>query len=121
MVHHHPGTFFKPLDSRAFFYHLTAGFVARDNPLVPFGTLSQVFPVNGADIAAADSGRLGLNQHLAPARCGDRIIFKNSGAISGKECPFHGSLHINLLILGAFFKTRVGFERASPHIIIGLG
>jgi hypothetical protein len=98
MVHHYPGTFFKPPDPRTFLYHLTAGFVAGDNSLVPFGTLPLVFPVNRADIAAADSGRLGLNQYLSPTRGRDWILFKNSGTVSRKESPLHGSLHIILLI-----------------------
>jgi hypothetical protein len=98
MVYHHPGTFLKPPDPRAFLYYLTTGFMAGNNPLVAFRSLPLMFPVNGTDIAAANGGCLGLYQYLSPTRGGDGILFKNGGAVSGQKRPLHGSLHTNLLI-----------------------
>jgi hypothetical protein len=101
MIHNHPGALLKTPDSGTFLHNLATGFMAGNDPLVSLGALTYMFPVNGPDIAAADSTSLHLDQYLSVSRGWNWNILQNHRTISGKVSALHRSLHNLLLNVGS--------------------
>ena len=69
MVYNHPIPFFKPLKSLSLFYNYAAGFMpCHQSRNIALRSLSRMFPVNTADVTAADGRGLCLNQYLPMSR-----------------------------------------------------
>ena len=90
MVNNDPVPFFETSQALALFHNHTAGFMAcHHTGDIAFRPFSHMFPVNTADIAAADGGRLRLNQHLSVSGLGDLHIFHFHRAVAGQRRPSH--------------------------------
>lgn len=96
---------------------------ARD---ISLGAFAGVFPVNAADIAAANRGRLCLDKHLAIPGCWNIKLPYLHRAVSRQYCAFHLSLNAHdytsflrpcqdLLIL---IRNSLGFSPAAEKCCI---
>jgi hypothetical protein len=84
----HPGT---ALD------YLAGRLMAGDFILISFGPLPEMLPVNGPDIASANSGGFHPDKYLSVARFRNRNFLEDNCTIPRKIRCFHTFFH-NLLL-----------------------
>src|SRR6185437_12025925 len=79
----------KPTAARPDFYDLPAGFMARDDSLISFGTLAKVLVINTANVGTTNGRCLHSQQHFPISGMRYRQSAKLDFVISRQECSPH--------------------------------
>ena len=90
VVNNDPVALFEAFQALAFFNNDTAGLMARNHTGdITLRPLSHMLTVDTANIAAADCGRLGLDQHLPMPRFRDIKFPQFHCAVARQNCAGH--------------------------------
>jgi hypothetical protein len=89
MVDDDPIPFLETIAAGAYLHNLPTWLVSGDHVLVSLGTVSQMFPIDGSNIAPANRRCFHLHQNLTVARFGTREFAKHHPALAGQNDTFH--------------------------------
>src|SRR4051794_40678661 len=89
VIHHNAVAYGESPTTRTDRHHLTARLMPSDDTPVRLWSTTQMLPIDGADITAADRRGLHLQQHLAMSRLWDIHLNVLDGAVAGKDDSVH--------------------------------
>ena len=104
MIDDHTVPFLKPAQTLSLFHDHSTGLMAGNHPRdIPLGAFARMFPVDTADITAADRRSLRPDQHFPVSRLRNFKLFHLHRAVAGQRCPdhrsrYHSHSHIQFLL-----------------------
>ena len=98
VIHHNPVAHGESTATGTDRHHLTARLVPSDHAPVRLRPATQMLPVDGADITAADRRGLHLQQHLTMSRFWDIDLNMLDGAVAGKDDAVHRCHDVSVLL-----------------------